>query len=84
MPAAVEVLNQTWMTAALGDCLRRHRAVWVLPDQVWVPSPLSLVQRADLGVVTGPFAYVRLLGGREAVDAPTKTLDHVVIDLAPS
>ena len=65
---------------ALGDCLRRHNAVWVLPDQVWMPSPLSLVQRPDLDVVTGPFAYIRLLGDREAVDALKKTLDHIVID----
>jgi hypothetical protein len=34
-------------------------------------------------VVTGPFAYVRLLGGREAVDALTPTPDHIVIDRAP-
>jgi hypothetical protein len=33
-----------------------------------------------LDAVTGPFAYVRLLGDREAVDALTATLDHVVID----
>jgi uncharacterized protein YecE (DUF72 family) len=80
VPLAVEVRNKAWMTAALADCLRRHNAVWVLPDQVWMPSPLSLVQRADLDVVTGSFAYVRLLGDREAVDALTPTLDHVVID----
>jgi hypothetical protein len=43
-------------------------------------SPLSVVQRLD--AVTGPFAYVRLLGDREAVDALTKTLDHIVIDRA--
>jgi hypothetical protein len=43
-----------------------------------MPSPLSVVQRLD--AVTGPFAYVRLLGDREAVDAPTPTLDHIVID----
>jgi hypothetical protein len=30
--------------------------VWVLPDQVWMPSPLGLVRRPDLDVVTGPFA----------------------------
>jgi uncharacterized protein YecE (DUF72 family) len=78
VPVAVEVRNKTWMTPALGDCLRRHRAVWVLPDQVWMPAPLSLVERLD--VVTGPFAYVRLLGDREAVDALTTTLDHIVID----
>jgi uncharacterized protein YecE (DUF72 family) len=78
VPVGVEVRNKTWMAPALGDCLRRHNVVWVLPDQVWMPSPLSLVQRLD--VVTGPFAYVRLLGDRDAVDALTPTLDHVVID----
>ena len=68
------------MTAALGDCPRRHSAVHVLPGQVWIPSPLSLIRRPDLDVVTGAFAYLRLLGEREAVDALTPTLDHVVID----
>jgi hypothetical protein len=43
-----------------------------------MPSPLSLVQALD--VVTGPFAYVRLLGDRDAVDALTPTLDHIVLD----
>jgi uncharacterized protein YecE (DUF72 family) len=75
---AVEVRNETWTTPALAECLRQHGAVWVLPDQVWMPSPLSLVQRTDLDVVTGPCAYIRLLGDREAVDALTKTLDHIV------
>ncbi len=66
------------MTAALGDRLRRHGAVWALPDQAWMPSPLNVVRRLD--AVTGPFTYVRLLGGREAVDALTPTFDHIVID----
>jgi uncharacterized protein YecE (DUF72 family) len=78
MQLAVEVRNQTWMAPELADCLSRHNAVWVLPDQAWMPSPLSVVGRLD--VVTGPFAYLRLLGDREAVDALTPTLDHVVID----
>jgi uncharacterized protein YecE (DUF72 family) len=78
VPLAVEVRNKAWMTAALADCLRRHKAVWVLPDQAWMPSPLSVVERLD--AVTGPFAYLRLLGDREAVDALTPTLDHIVID----
>jgi hypothetical protein len=34
-------------------------------------------------VVTWPFAYLRLLGDREAVDALTKTLDRIVIDHGP-
>jgi hypothetical protein len=29
-------------------CLRRHSAVWVLPDQARMPSPLSVVQRIDV------------------------------------
>ena len=48
-----------------------------------MPSPLSLVQRADLDVGTGLFVYIRLLGDREAVDALTPTLDHIVIDRGP-
>jgi uncharacterized protein YecE (DUF72 family) len=47
-------------------------------DQVWMPSPLDVVRKVD--AVTGPFAYVRLLGDRNAVDALTPTLDHTVID----
>jgi hypothetical protein len=46
-----------------------------------MPSPLSVVQRLD--AVTGPFASVRRLGDREAIDALTPTLDHVVIDRRP-
>jgi hypothetical protein len=43
-----------------------------------MPPPLTVVQRLD--AATGPFAYLRLLGDREAVDNLTKTLDHIVID----
>lgn len=78
VPVAVEVRNKAWMTQKLADCLRLHQAAWVLPDQAWMPAPLSVVQKLD--VVTGPFAYVRLLGDRAAVDALTKSLDHIVID----
>jgi hypothetical protein len=45
MPPGVEVRNKAWMTVALGDCLRRHGAVWVLPDQVWMPISVSVVER---------------------------------------
>jgi uncharacterized protein YecE (DUF72 family) len=78
IPVAVEVRNKGWMTPRLAECLRPHRAAWVLPDQAWMPSPLSVVRQLD--AVTGPFAYVRLLGDRAEVDRRTGTLDHVVID----
>ncbi len=78
IPLAIEVRNKNWLTEALADCLRRHNVIWALADQMWVPSPTALMQKMD--VVTGPFAYVRLLGDREAVDRLTKTLDHTVVD----
>src|SRR5215470_7024969 len=43
----------------------------------------SLPPTIPLDVVTGAFAYLRLLGDREAVDALTPTLDHIVIDRGP-
>jgi hypothetical protein len=43
-----------------------------------MPSSAGALQRLD--VVTGPFTCVRLLGNREAVDALTPTLGHIVID----
>jgi hypothetical protein len=49
VPVAVEVRNKAWMTAALGHCLRRHNAVWVLPDQVWMRSQLSVVDYEAVG-----------------------------------
>lgn len=78
VPLAVEVRNKTWMTPELADCLRSHRTVWVLPDQAWMPPPLGVVKRLD--PVTGPVAYVRLLGDREEVDKRTAVLDHIVVD----
>ena len=78
VPLAVEVRNKTWVTPKLTDCLRAHGAVWVLTDQSWMPPPLKIVRQVD--AVTGPFAYLRLLGDRQVVDALTSTLDHIVID----
>jgi uncharacterized protein YecE (DUF72 family) len=43
-----------------------------------MPHPLELVERMD--VVTGPFAYLRLLGDRKAVDDLTDKLNRTVID----
>jgi uncharacterized protein YecE (DUF72 family) len=78
VPVAVEVRNKNWMVPKLIDCLRAHGAIWALADQAWVPSPLSLVKKFDS--VTGPFAYLRLLGDRAEVEKRTPTLDHTVID----
>jgi uncharacterized protein YecE (DUF72 family) len=81
VPVAVEVRNKTWIAPKLLDCLRTHGAALALIDQVWMPSPLTLVKKFD--VVTGPFGYVRLLGDRAEVDRLTQTLDHTVLDRTP-
>jgi uncharacterized protein YecE (DUF72 family) len=78
VPVAVEVRNAGWVGLPLLNCLRAQGAAFVLADQAWMVAPLDVVHRLD--VVTGPFAYVRLLGDRAAVDAATGTLDHIVLD----
>jgi uncharacterized protein YecE (DUF72 family) len=78
VPVAVEIRNKTWMNTKLAEVLRRHQAVWVLADQVWMPTPAELLAKLD--VLTGSFAYIRLLGDRAAVDKLTDKLDHTVID----
>jgi len=78
VPVAVEIRNKAWMVPSFVECLRQHGAVWALADQAWMPTPWYLVNKMD--VITGPFAYIRLLGDREAVDNLTPTLDHIVID----
>ncbi len=75
---AVEIRNKNWFVPQFADALRKHNAAWVTADQAWTPAPLSLAKKMD--VVTGPFAYLRLLGDRKEVDDLTSTLDHTVID----
>ena len=71
----------------------------MLREQVWMPAPAQRRLRAArpgldavaaepgpaarFGPGAGSFAYIRLLGDREAVDALTPTLDHIVIDRGP-
>lgn len=78
VPLAVEIRNKNWVGEKLAARLRAHQAMWVLTDQAWMPTPLSVLKQLD--VVTGPMAYLRLLGDRAAVDALTETLDRIVID----
>jgi uncharacterized protein YecE (DUF72 family) len=78
VPVAVEIRNKNWFTSGLAACLRSHGAVWAVADQAWAPPPLKLVSQLD--TVTGPFAYIRLLGDRVEVDKLTDTLDHTAID----
>ena len=80
VPVAVEVRNKTWVSPKFLDCLRIRKVTFVLADQAWMPTPVSLMEKLD--VVTGSLGYIRLLGDRVEVDKLTNTLDHVVIDRA--
>ena len=75
---AVEVRNRNWLGRDYLDCLRRHGAAAVLVVQSWMPSPAEVIERFD--VVTGPFAYVRLLGDRQGIEAITTTWNKIVVD----
>ena len=75
---AVEVRNRNWLGRDYLDCLRKHGAATVLVLQSWMPAPAELIERFD--VVTGPFAYVRLLGDRQGIEAITTTWNKIVID----
>lgn len=74
----VEVRNPEWVGAPLREVLARHGAAMVLVDQGWMPHGDEVAARLD--PVTADFAYVRLLGDREGIEAITKTWDREVID----
>jgi uncharacterized protein YecE (DUF72 family) len=74
----VEVRNRAWLGRPLEDVLRRHRAATVLVDQAWMPHGDEV--GALLDPITADFAYVRLLGDRNEIEAITTTWDREVID----
>ncbi len=79
---AVEVRNADWLGVPLANILRRHGAALVIVDQEWMPHGDRVAQWFD--VVTGPFAYVRLLGDRKGIEAITTTWDREVVDQTAS
>jgi uncharacterized protein YecE (DUF72 family) len=75
---AVEVRNADWIAPPLAELLRRHTTALVIVDQAWMPHGDRVARWMD--VVTAPFAYVRLLGDRRAIEAITTTWEREVID----
>lgn len=78
LPLAVEIRNPRWVGEPFVDVLRRHGAALTLTEQKWMPTPAQVAERVD--PVTGPFAFVRLIGDREAIEKVTTTWDKVVVD----
>jgi uncharacterized protein YecE (DUF72 family) len=79
---AVEVRNADWLGPGLAGLLRRHEVALVVVDQEWMPHGDRVARWMD--VVTGPFAYVRLLGDRGAIEAITTTWEREVVDHSAS
>jgi uncharacterized protein YecE (DUF72 family) len=78
VPLAVETRNPRWVGPELADVLRKHGAVLTLTEQKWMPSPAKIA--ATIDPVTGPFAFVRLIGDREGIEKIATTWDRVVVD----
>ncbi len=49
-----------------------------LADHAWMPTPPQVLHQFD--PVARLFACLRLLGQCQKVDAPTATLDYIIID----
>src|SRR4051812_3472489 len=60
------------------EVLRAHDAAFTLTEQTWMPRPADVVKQVD--PITGPLAFVRLLGDREAIEKVATTWDKVVVD----
>ena len=78
VPFALEVRNKAWLGPKLYDLLRSHAVTLALIDHPWMPRPSQLFTNAD--PLTGPFAYIRWLGDRKAIEERTKSWDKTIID----
>ena len=77
-PLACEIRNKNWLTKDYFELLRAHHTSAALVEHAWLPPIDELAQRFN--VVTGPYAYVRLIGDRDGIEKTTKTWEKVVID----
>jgi uncharacterized protein YecE (DUF72 family) len=81
-PLAVEVRNKTWIGKDLLAQLAERKAIFTITEQEWMPKPAQLWEKYGPELLTGPAAYVRLLGERKRIESITKTWEKLVIDRA--
>jgi uncharacterized protein YecE (DUF72 family) len=75
---AVEVRNRDWVKPPLVQLCREHRVALVLVDQAWMPHADEVEKAMD--PISADFAYVRLLGDRQAIEEITTTWEREVLD----
>ena len=78
IPLAVEVRNARWINTDLASVLTSHGAALTLTEQSWMPTPRQVADQLD--PLTGPFAFIRLLGDRQGIERVTTTWDRIVLD----
>lgn len=78
VPLACEIRNKSWLGSPYFDLLRAHNVSATLAEHAWLPPLQRIVAEHD--VVTGPLAYVRLLGDRKRIEEITKKWDQTVIE----
>lgn len=78
IPLAVEVRNARWINTELASVLTSHGAALTLTEQSWMPTPRQVADQLD--PLTGPFAFIRLLGDRQGIERVTTTWDRTVLD----
>jgi uncharacterized protein YecE (DUF72 family) len=79
-PLVVEVRNKTWVGKDLFGMLAGHKTIFALTEQEWMPKPKDLWEKFGTSLLTGPAAYIRLLGERKRIEAITTTWEKLVID----
>jgi uncharacterized protein YecE (DUF72 family) len=79
-PLVVEVRSKTWVGKDLLSFLAERKAIFAITDQEWMPRPKELWAKYGRDLITGPEAYIRLLGERKRIEAITKTWEKLVID----
>ncbi len=78
---AVEIRNKAWLDKPLFNLLAEHHIALALIDHPWIYRPDALFARE--GILTGPFAYIRWLGDRYAIEKITKIWNGTIVDRRP-
>jgi uncharacterized protein YecE (DUF72 family) len=77
----VEVRNKAWILKPLVELLAANGIALALIDHPWMHRADQLMKIG--GILTGPFAYIRLLGDRYGIEKITTTWGEHVIDRKP-
>jgi uncharacterized protein YecE (DUF72 family) len=75
---AVEIRNETWVTAPFLSLLRDHGVAFALIDYPGMPTIDQLLKGHD--PITADFTYIRWLGDRHGIEAKTDTWEKLIVD----